>query len=95
MDKIREFSEGDLVWVKNQVGRIKWSPGEIIRRQGLLKYVVNIDSKQRVVHVDHLSKWVRPEREPEIEFENVPIPMRLQNEELNNGPMRLPNDELH
>ena len=95
VDKIREFSEGDLVWVKNQVGRIKWSPGEIIRRQGLLKYVVNIDNRQRVVHVDHLSKRVRPEREPEIEFENVPIPMRLPNDELNNVPMRLPNDELH
>ena len=60
-DHVREFSDGDLVWVKNFVGRIKWSPGQIIRREGLLKYYVHLEDKQtsRLVHIDHLTRRVK------------------------------------
>lgn len=56
---IREFQAGDLVWVRNVVGRKKWSPGQVVRREGVLKYYVDVDGRQRLVHVDHLAKRVQ------------------------------------
>jgi hypothetical protein len=55
-ENIRKFNEGDLVWVRNFIGKPKWLPGEVVRREGLLKYEVNLGTRSRLVHVDHLTK---------------------------------------
>lgn len=55
-NSVRTFEDGDPVWVRNFVGRQKWLPGEVIRRQGLLKYDVQIGTRSRLVHVDHLTR---------------------------------------
>jgi len=80
-DSVREFSDGDLVWVRNLGGRPKWVPGEVVRREGLLKYEVYLGNRSRLVHVDHLMKRstllknqadVNEFQEPEGSCVNVP-----------------------
>ena len=72
-NNLRKFDDGAKVWVRNVTGRVKWSPGQIIRREGLLKYHVLVNQRQRLVHVNHLTKRVgnglievEMEKEPEV-----------------------------
>ena len=73
-DVPRTFKEGDLVLVKNFVGRDRWLKGKVVSREGLFKYLVQLDNRNRLVHVDHLRK--RYESTPESETETLDMPQR-------------------
>ena len=57
--KQRQFTEGDCVYVKDFSGKEDWLPGIIIKIQGPLSYLVELED-ERVVrrHVDHVKSRV-------------------------------------
>ena len=53
--KLREFSRGDKVMVKNfRGGKLKHLVGVIVERKGSLTYIVRIGTSTRYCHIDHL-----------------------------------------
>ena len=53
--KLREFSRGDKVMVKNfRGGKLKHLLGVIVGRKGPLTYIVRIGTSTRYCHIDHL-----------------------------------------
>ena len=53
--KLREFSRGDKVMVKNfRGGKLKHLVGVIVERKGPLTYIVRIGTSTRYCHIDHL-----------------------------------------
>lgn len=55
--KLREFTQGERVRVKNSRGTdIKYVPGSIVMRKGPVQYLVRVGRTIRYVHVDHLRK---------------------------------------
>lgn len=55
--RLREFSRGDKVMVKNfRGGKLKHLAGVIVERKGPLTYIVRIGTSTRYCHIDHLSR---------------------------------------
>ena len=53
--KLREFSRGDKVMVKNfRGGKLKHLVGVIVEHKGPLTYIVRIGTSTRYCHIDHL-----------------------------------------
>ena len=53
--KVRLFSVGDAVFVKNFSGSPKWIPGRVIANRGPLSLVIQLDNGSKVNrHVDHV-----------------------------------------
>ena len=50
------FSKDESVLVRNQRGRKQWLPGRIVRQKGPVTYLVQVGSRIRFCHVDHLLK---------------------------------------
>ena len=68
--KLREFSKGDRVRVKNCRGTdIKYVPGSIVYRKGPVQYLVRVGRNLRFVHVDHLRKSGETVEEDDIDDE--------------------------
>ncbi|XP_048247554.1 uncharacterized protein K02A2.6-like [Haliotis rufescens] len=61
--KSREFAVGDLVYVRNFLGKPKWLPGEIIQCTGPISFKVSLENNKIARrHVDHLIKrYVDPD----------------------------------
>ena len=53
--KKREFADGTKVWVRNMQRGNKWLPGTVLRKRGLVNYIVEMTSGQvRKCHIDQL-----------------------------------------
>ena len=53
--EVCQFRDGDPVWVRNFApDSRKWRPGKIVRKEGILEYLVCVSDKVRLVYVDQL-----------------------------------------
>ena len=50
------FTKGETVLVRSHKGAPKWIAGRILRQKGPVSYLVQVDSRVRYCHVDHLLK---------------------------------------
>ena len=51
--KLRELVCGDTVHVRYYLyGQVKWAPGTVVSRLGLLTYLIQVHGKRRYVHID-------------------------------------------
>ena len=55
ISKLREFKRHDAVQVKNFLGgTMKWKYGVVVKRLGLLNYLVKLGNQTKKIHVDHM-----------------------------------------
>ena len=78
---MRELSPRDSVNVRNTRGGVeKWVPGIVMRRLGLLTYMVRVGRQLRYVHIDHLLQTERLNSEEafdEVVPEESSVPMAV------------------
>ena len=105
--KLRKFSEGSTVWVRNMPSGEKWIPGVVLQAHENVSYSVNLEGgRVRKCHIDQLraAHAQTPSAElsvgsslpesTEVTFSDVEIPTRVQEPTLVETPPQTAPEEV-